>query len=148
MADRGRSDQRSGKGNGKSYKGRSKSWNGRSKSRPRNNKNNKGCFICGKEGHWKRECSEKRSFKPQDSANIAAESTEPLILSVSTQDTKDEWVMDSGCSFHITPDKSFLFDLEEFKGGKVLMANNTHSNVQGIGKIKILNPDGSLVILT
>ena len=56
--------------------------------------------------------------------------------------------MDSGCSFHISPDKSFLFDLEEFKGGKVLMANNTHSNIQGTGKIKILNPDGSLVILT
>ena len=56
--------------------------------------------------------------------------------------------MDSGCSFHTTPDKIFLFDLEEFKGGKVLMANNTHSNIQGIGKIKILNPDGSLVILT
>ena len=56
--------------------------------------------------------------------------------------------MDSGCLFHITPDKSFLFDLEKFKGGKVLMANNTHSNIQGTGKIKILNPDGSLVILT
>lgn len=56
--------------------------------------------------------------------------------------------MDSGCSFHITPTKEFLFDLEEFEGGKVLMANNTHSNIQGIGKIRIKNPDGSVVILT
>ena len=147
VQDRGRSNNR-GKGNGKSYRGKSKSRQGRSKSRPRNNKNTKGCFICGKEGHWKRECPDKKQFKTQDSANVVAESKETLILTVSTQYAKDEWVMDSGCSFHITPDKSFMFDLEEFKGRKVLMANNTHNNIQGIGKIKILNPDDSLVILT
>ena len=56
--------------------------------------------------------------------------------------------MDPVYSFYITPDKSFLFDVEEFEGGKVLMSNNTHINIQGIGKIKILNPDGSTVILT
>lgn len=148
MVERGRSDNRNSRGNGKGYRGRSKSQHGRSKSRPRNNKTSKGCFICGKEGHWKRECPDKRSSKAQDSANIAEEKKQPLILTVSTQYTKDEWVMDSGCSFHITPDKSYLFDLEEFKGGKVLMANNTHSSIHGIGKIKIQNPDGSTIILT
>ena len=89
VQDRGRSDNR-GKGNGKSNRGRSKSRQGRSKSRPRNNKNTKGCFICGKEGHWKRECPDKKQFKTQDSANVVAESKEPLILTVSTQYAKDE----------------------------------------------------------
>ena len=56
--------------------------------------------------------------------------------------------MDSGCSFHITLDKDSLFDLQEFDGGKVLMGNMTHSEVKGIGKIKILNPDDYVVILT
>lgn len=42
--------------------------------------------------------------------------------------------MDSDCSFHITPNKDILFNLEEFNGGKVLMANNTHNNIEGIGK--------------
>lgn len=46
---RGRSERRSEKGN---YKPRSKS-RGRSKSRPKYNKNTTGCFLCGKEGHWK-----------------------------------------------------------------------------------------------
>ena len=75
MDERGRLDQRYGKGNGKSYKGRSKIRNGISKSRPRNNKTTKDVLICGKEGHRKQECPEKRSFKLQDSPNIAAEST-------------------------------------------------------------------------
>ena len=55
--------------------------------------------------------------------------------------------MDSGCSFHITPYKESLFDLQELDGGKVLMGNMTHSEVKGLGKIKILNPDNSVVIL-
>ena len=69
------------------------------------------------------------------------------MLTVSTKDSKEEWVMDSGCSFHITPNKDVLFDLEEFEGGRVLMANNTHCDVKGIGKIRIVRPDGTVVVL-
>ena len=115
---------------------------------PETTKIPKGVLYVVRRGRWKRECPDKKKFKTPDSANVVAESKEPLILTVSTQYSKDEWLMDSGCSFHITPDKSFLFDLEEFKGGKVLMANNTHNNIHGIGKIRILNSDGSMVILT
>ena len=56
------------------------------------------------------------------------------MLTVSTNGSKEEWVMDSGCSFHITPNKDVLFDLEEFEGGRVLMANNTHCDVKVIGE--------------
>jgi len=90
----------------------------------------------------------KSLHKPSSSANIATEPKQPLVLTASPQDTKEEWVMDSGCSFHITLDKDSLFDLQEFDGGKVLMGNMTHSEVKGIGKIKILNPDDYVVILT
>ncbi|KAF8113902.1 hypothetical protein N665_0044s0016, partial [Sinapis alba] len=60
----------------------------------------------------------------------------------------DEWFLDSGCSFHITPNKHALFDLEELEGGKVIMENNTTNEVKGIGKLKIVNPDQSTVVLT
>ncbi|XP_024007234.1 uncharacterized protein LOC112083440 [Eutrema salsugineum] len=70
-----------------------------------------------------------------------------MVLSVSTQDTKKEWILDSGCSYHSTPDKEVLFDFKEFDSGRVLMANNTHCNIKGMGKIQIQNPDGSVVIL-
>ena len=57
-------------------------------------------------------------------------------------------MLDSGCTFHITPNKESLFDMQEFEGGKVLMGNNTHSDINGVGKLKMLNPYESVVILT
>ena len=132
---RGRSDK-------KGYKGKSR---GRSKSRQRFDKSKTSCFICGEEGHWKRECPERRH---KESANIATELKQPLVLTASVQDTKQEWIMDSGCSYHSTSDREVMFDLKEFNGGSVLMANNTQCDIKGIGKIKIQNSDGSEVILT
>lgn len=54
----------------------------------------------------------------------------------------------SRCSFHKTPKREVLFDLEEFEGGKILLGNNTLSEAKGIGKLKILNTDLSKVVLT
>ncbi|KAG7533289.1 Integrase catalytic core [Arabidopsis thaliana x Arabidopsis arenosa] len=45
-------------------------------------------------------------------------------------------------------DKDALFNLKEIDGGKVLIGNNTYSEVKEIGKLKIQNPDGSIVTLT
>ena len=70
------------------------------------------------------------------------------MLTTSVQDTKQEWIMDSGCYYHSTSNKEVMFDLKEFSGGSVLMANNTQCDIKGIGKIKIRNSDGSEVILT
>jgi len=134
---RGRSEK-------KGYRGKS-NGRGRSKSRQKFDKSKTSCFICGEEGHWKRECPERRH---KESANIATEPKQPLVLTASVQDTKQEWIMDSGCSYHSTSDREVMFDLKEFNGGSVLMANNTQCDIKGIGKIKIQNSDGSEVILT
>lgn len=48
--------------------------------------------------------------KPTESANIAIVHKEPMMLMVSTQDTKKEWVTDSGCTFHSTPEKEVLLE--------------------------------------
>ncbi|KAJ4885668.1 Retrovirus-related Pol polyprotein from transposon TNT 1-94 [Raphanus sativus] len=126
------------------YRGKS-NGRGRSKSRQRFDKNKTSFFICGEEGHWKIECPERRH---RESANIATEPKQPLVLTASVQDTKQKWIMDSGCSYHSTSNKEVMFDLKEFNVGSVLMANNTQCDIKGIGKIKIQNSDGSEVILT
>lgn len=51
-----------------------------------------GCFICG-EGHWKRECPERRH---SESANLTMEPKQLLVLTASAQDTNQEWIMDYG----------------------------------------------------
>ena len=56
--------------------------------------------------------------------------------------------MDSGCTFHITPDRDALFDFKEIDGGKILMGNNTFSEVKGMGKLKIIKSEGTTVILS
>lgn len=72
---------------------------------------------------------------------------EPLILTASIQDVRNEWVLDSGASFRITPKKVVLFDLKEVDGGKVWMGNNTFSEIKRVGKIHIKGEDGSIMIL-
>lgn len=144
MVSRGRTEKKSTS----HWKNRSKSKDARSKSRPRGTQKPRECWTCGKEGHYKRDCPDKKNYKQTESANVAQEKERPMILTASSQDPKKEWVLVSGCTFHITPEKDLLFDFKEIDGGKVLMGNNTHSEVKGIGKLKIINPDGSTVILS
>ena len=90
---RGRTQKKSGNSNGNSnnWRGRSKS-RGKFQSNQRSEENNTGCFICGKEDNWKRECPERR--RRTNSANFTKEPEQPLVLIVSNQVTLKEWIMD------------------------------------------------------
>lgn len=146
FASKGSSDKRQG---GNQGRGRSKSRDSRFRksSRSQTPAKPRECWVCGREGHFKRDCPERKDGNKQQNVNVA-QRQEPMILTASIHDTRDHWVLDSGCTFHITPDKEALYDFEEVDGGKVLMGNNTYSEVKGIGKLKIVNPDGTKVILT
>ena len=63
----------------------------------------------------------------------------PIALTTSLLVSKDEWVLDSGCTFHITQRRELLTEFKEFEGNKVMMGNNTHCKVRGMGKITIDN---------
>jgi len=151
---RGRPD---GKNNNQGNKGKNRS---RSKSAD----GKRVCWICGKEGHFKKQCYkwiERNKSKQQGSDNgesSLAKSTEgfnPAMVLMATDETlvvtdsiANEWVLDTGCSFHMTPRKDWFKDFKELSSGYVKMGNDTYSPVKGIGSIKIRNSDGSQVILT
>lgn len=59
---------------------------------------------------------------------------------------EDEWVMDTGCSYHMR--REWFEDLREDVGGSVRMGNKTTSKVRGIGNVRIRNEDGSTFLLT
>ena len=53
-----------------------------------------------------------------------------------------EWILDSGCSYHMCPYRDWFTNYQSIDGGKVLMGNNAACKVVGIGAIKIKMFDG------
>lgn len=62
--------------------------------------------------------------------------------------TPETWVLDTGCSFHMTGRRDWLLNFRETSSGKVKMGNDTYSDVKGMGDVKLLNEDGTTVLLT
>lgn len=75
-------------------------------------------------------------------ASVASEgydSTKFLIHSVAK--TKKEWILDSGCLFHMSPNKDWFLDLDEKEAGIVLLGNKKACRINGIGFMEIIMYD-------
>ncbi|XP_023635178.1 uncharacterized protein LOC111829650 [Capsella rubella] len=121
------------------------------------------CWKCGERGHVKKECF-KGSESNQMREKFGVERSEATTAKWSKQDesaslvsdfdtltTKqcsDMWICDTGCTSHMTPRKEWFVDLKMLEPGSVKMANNTSSQVKGIGSVRIQNEDGTTVLLT
>ena len=61
-------------------------------------------------------------------------------MCVATEDIqKGNWILDSSCTFHMSPYKS-----HEFNGRRVMMGNNSVCKVIGMGKIHLKLHDESI----
>ncbi|KAH9801673.1 hypothetical protein KPL71_001112 [Citrus sinensis] len=109
----------------------------RSKSRPKNKK----CLTCHKEGHFKKDCPDRKN-KSRDmkektgDATVASESIESNgydsaeVLIVTNDQTRSKWVLDSDCSFHMCPNKNLFINYESYDGGVVVMENDAMCKVE------------------
>ena len=70
------------------------------------------------------------------------------VLVVSTNNTDKNWRMDSGCSFHMTPNKWWFETLNEFDGGQVMLGNNKCWEIKGVGTMRIKFHDGIEKVLS
>ena len=75
--------------------------------RPRQGKMNKKqnddkttCFICGKHGHWAKECPKQKADKTKRNAQVAIEESASFIYAdaMRTEDGEINMMVDSGCS--------------------------------------------------
>ena len=64
------------------------------------------------------------------------------VLIAAEKQSSGEWILDSGCSFHMCHNKNFFKTFDNIAGGKVLLGNNLACNVAGIGTINIRMFDG------
>ena len=62
---------------------------------------------------------------------------------VSHENTETKWILDSGCSFHMTPNKSWFEELDEQVGVSVLLGNNKSCEITGIGSVRFKLHDGA-----
>ena len=97
-----------GKGNDRnSNRGRSKSKNSnRNRSKSRLGQQVQ-CWNYGKTGHFKRQCKSPKKKNEDDSANAVTEEVQDALLLV-VYSPLDDWVFDSGASFHTTPHQEII----------------------------------------
>jgi hypothetical protein len=94
-------------------RGDSKGNNSGSKSRRRKDIN---CYKYGKKGHMKRDCPDQKKNKDDEnegfskSANIVEDNSDDadgdmLSVASTSEHPVDSWILDSACSFHVTPNR-------------------------------------------
>ena len=67
---------------------------------------------------------------------------------VSHRDIQDGWIMDSGCTYHMTPNQDFLINFQKSDGGKVLLGDNGSRDVKETGLVQIAIHDEMIRMLT
>ena len=106
-------------GEGLLIKGKKSLKSGRGYKGPQKNKNEVAqnrvklkCFLCHKEGHFKKNCLDrKKRFQEKtkevnDSSLTAQGFVTAEVLSITNEDPSQEWILDSGCTYHMHPSKS------------------------------------------
>ncbi|KAL0453639.1 UNVERIFIED_CONTAM: Retrovirus-related Pol polyprotein from transposon TNT 1-94 [Sesamum latifolium] len=125
--------------------------NSRSKSR---GKKTIHCYKCKEPGHVKRDCPKlkKQADEKRDdsskSANMVlndgSDCSDGDMLSVSTNQFVDAWILDSGCSYHITPNREWFTSYKSGNSGSVNLGDDRCCHIVGVGDVRIKMYDGTV----
>jgi len=88
---------------------------------------------------------------PSDAASVAEDDgSDHTVLSVSdsVDYSHDAWILDSGCSYHMCPNKDLFASYRSINGGTVLIGNNVARKTVGIGTVRIRMHDGVVRTMT
>uniref|UniRef100_A0A803P381 Integrase catalytic domain-containing protein n=1 Tax=Cannabis sativa TaxID=3483 RepID=A0A803P381_CANSA len=121
------------------YKGSNQSH----KTKP-NPKARKQCYYCKKEVHFRDECRALKAKLQRDKSKERGDVGEVTdgyesadVLVVSSQESSDSWILDSGCSFHMTPKRELFDSFKKLDGGSVLLGDNKACKVARIGTVRL-----------
>ncbi|KAG8485080.1 hypothetical protein CXB51_021402 [Gossypium anomalum] len=133
--------------------------NPHSKSKGRSKSSNRGKTynFCKKKGHIKsefyklqnkikREATNQKGKQPENfgEADVVEDYSdgELLVASVNNSKVSKEWILDSGCTFHMSPNQDWFTTYETVSKGVILMGNNTSCKITSVGTIKVNMFDG------
>lgn len=109
------------------------------------------CYHCKKEGHTRKVCPDRMNNhggKDSGDETIVQDDYESsYVLVVSSINSCKERIMDSGCTWYMTPNKDVYEELCEKDGGFVLQENNRACKTAGIGYVIFKLYDESIRIL-
>ncbi|KAG8492732.1 hypothetical protein CXB51_010465 [Gossypium anomalum] len=127
-----------------------KAQKGRSKSKSRLGKD-EGAF-CHEKGHWKKNCPKlKNKGKAAPGAVIAKHDTSDSELSLAASTSSfhsDEWILDSGCTYHMSPNREWFSNLE--LNGEVVVLTDVRyvpSLKKNLISLEALESKGSVVTM-
>ncbi|KAG8491363.1 hypothetical protein CXB51_014484 [Gossypium anomalum] len=146
---RGRQDR-----NTDDNRGRTQEQNPRGKYKGRSKSSNRGktCNFCKKKRHIKSECYKLQNKIKREAANQKGKQPENfgeadvvenyndgelLVASVNDSKVSEEWILDSGCTFHMSPNRDWFTTYETVSECVVLMGNNASCKIAGVGTIKV-----------
>ena len=135
---------------------KSKYGGGRNKSRSQSRGPNKlTCNYCKKPGHFVATCPKlegRRRDPKQASASTAeksdTESDTDVFTTSGSSGKSNLWLIDSGASYHMTPDRNCFSTYHEIDGGEVLMGNDASCRMIGVGSVKVRMFNGVIRTIT
>lgn len=98
------------------------------------------CFLCGGEGHWKRDCSQKKKESNKKEFNTAM-SSDAFVCSMSSGD-KNAWILDSGASDHMCHRREWFKNFT-MASSSITIGNGSKIMAEGKGDIDILAFNGN-----
>jgi hypothetical protein len=70
-----------------------------------------------------------------------------MLLILSVDNISESWVVDSGASFHATPDRKHFLDYVQGDFGQVQLGDNRPCKIVGMGNVKIKKWNGNQWLL-
>ncbi|XP_068504344.1 uncharacterized protein [Phaseolus vulgaris] len=106
------------------------------------------CFKCNQLGHEAMLCKNKNQVEEADDQVTDQEEEDQLFVATcfSSRESSESWLVDSGCTNHMTHDKELFKELRTTEIKWVRIGNGEHLTVKGKGTVAITNYKGTKII--